>query len=396
MRKKYKYYFIYKTTCLVNNKIYVGYHFTDNLNDGYIGNGIRKQKDVDNDFYFHNAVRKYGYSNFKRDILEFFQNRNEYSEKEKYWIKELNAHYTCGGYNMTWGGDYTPCFTDSPNKERWRSNMKKNHKGMTNQHHKKETKKKIGDGNRGKIHSEEQNQKNREYQTGRKFPEKSKQKHKETIAKLPVKTCEWCGYQSNNYGNIVKSHGNNCKQNPNYIPKEYIPEIVTCEWCGKVGILQGMKVWHLDNCKQNPNKKDLPGRAPYVYIKESIDKQLKSYYQRPLEVCPHCGYKSRNAGVLKRLHFDNCKYNPNRTTLYITKTKEEIEKQLESYYKRPIETCPNCGYQSRNGNIHRFHFNNCKYKPRKIIQVYREYNSQSTNPTIINVSNLHNIALSEY
>lgn len=35
-------YIVYKTTCLVNNKIYIGVHGTENpeIFDGYIGDGI--------------------------------------------------------------------------------------------------------------------------------------------------------------------------------------------------------------------------------------------------------------------------------------------------------------------------------------------------------------------
>jgi hypothetical protein len=36
------FYFVYKTTNLVNGKIYVGKHETDNLNDCYLGSGKRK------------------------------------------------------------------------------------------------------------------------------------------------------------------------------------------------------------------------------------------------------------------------------------------------------------------------------------------------------------------
>ena len=45
---------IYKTTCLINNKIYIGQHCTD-AEDGYLGSGDLIKK----------AILKYGKHNFK-------------------------------------------------------------------------------------------------------------------------------------------------------------------------------------------------------------------------------------------------------------------------------------------------------------------------------------------
>lgn len=47
------FYFTYQTKNLINGKTYIGVHSTHNLNDGYIGCGIKRQSDADYD-------KKYG------------------------------------------------------------------------------------------------------------------------------------------------------------------------------------------------------------------------------------------------------------------------------------------------------------------------------------------------
>lgn len=64
---EYQYHIIYKTTNLINGKIYVGLHSTDKLEDGYLGSG----------WVFKNALKKYSRKNFKRDILLVLSSRDE-------------------------------------------------------------------------------------------------------------------------------------------------------------------------------------------------------------------------------------------------------------------------------------------------------------------------------
>lgn len=52
--------YIYKTTNLVNGKIYVGKRQMPHFDDSYYGSGT----------VFKAALKKYGKANFKREILE--------------------------------------------------------------------------------------------------------------------------------------------------------------------------------------------------------------------------------------------------------------------------------------------------------------------------------------
>lgn len=59
--------FLYKSTNQLNGNYYVGIHSTNKVEDSYIGSGTR----------FRNEVRKHGKANFTREILEFFNTRDE-------------------------------------------------------------------------------------------------------------------------------------------------------------------------------------------------------------------------------------------------------------------------------------------------------------------------------
>jgi len=52
-------YIIYKTTNLINDKIYIGKHQTETVDDGYLGSGTNLK----------HAIEKYGKDKFKREIL---------------------------------------------------------------------------------------------------------------------------------------------------------------------------------------------------------------------------------------------------------------------------------------------------------------------------------------
>lgn len=101
-------YIVYKTTCLINNKIYIGKHRTENPDkfDGYLGNSvwINKTDKIKNpEFPFHFAVKKYGIKNFKRETLFIFETEDEAFNKEAEIVNEEFIKLD-SNYNVVIGG----------------------------------------------------------------------------------------------------------------------------------------------------------------------------------------------------------------------------------------------------------------------------------------------------
>ena len=100
-------FYIYKYTNLVNNKKYIGQ--TNNFE-----RRVREHKScsfnpksVNYEDKIHQAIRKYGYHNFKIEIIEVINNDIDYNfvnEREQYWIKEEKSLLTQWGYNVLEGG----------------------------------------------------------------------------------------------------------------------------------------------------------------------------------------------------------------------------------------------------------------------------------------------------
>jgi len=87
-------YTIYKITNKINNKYYIGVHKTDKPMDSYMGSGIAIKR----------AVKKYGKSNFSKEILFTFKNEQEAYNKEKILVtEEIIKDKNC--YNMMPGGE---------------------------------------------------------------------------------------------------------------------------------------------------------------------------------------------------------------------------------------------------------------------------------------------------
>ena len=101
--KNNKYGFIYKTTCLINKKIYIGQRMIregwgKNSNQNYLGSGTEFLKDLEH----------YGRKNFKRKILEYCNSAKNLNKREVYWIAYFDSRNSIIGYNKTIGGVHPP------------------------------------------------------------------------------------------------------------------------------------------------------------------------------------------------------------------------------------------------------------------------------------------------
>ena len=110
-----EFYLIYKTTNLLNNKIYIGSHRTDNIEDDYLGSGTLLKQ----------AIKKYGKENFIKEILYVFDNADEMVQMERKLVNEefINQRNT---YNMEIGGSGGKIWT-----KELRAKMSDSKKGST-------------------------------------------------------------------------------------------------------------------------------------------------------------------------------------------------------------------------------------------------------------------------
>ena len=103
---------IYKTTNLVNNKIYIGQDSKNNIQ--YLGSGQ----------LLNLAIKKYGVANFKKEVLEVCENKKHLDSREIYWISFYNSTNNEIGYNIANGGSGGDTYTHNPNRELIREKMK--------------------------------------------------------------------------------------------------------------------------------------------------------------------------------------------------------------------------------------------------------------------------------
>lgn len=88
------YYIVYKVTNLVNGKIYVGFHKTSKIDDGYMGSGKLIKR----------AIEKYGIENFCKEIIQVFDNQKD-AELLEATIVDKEFTLRDDTYNVAVGGN---------------------------------------------------------------------------------------------------------------------------------------------------------------------------------------------------------------------------------------------------------------------------------------------------
>lgn len=91
---------IYKITNLIDGKIYIG-RTKYSLKERFRQHVKNKRGQT----FLGSALRKHGVENFTIELVELVSTIDMAMERERYWIKELNAQNREIGYNLTEGGD---------------------------------------------------------------------------------------------------------------------------------------------------------------------------------------------------------------------------------------------------------------------------------------------------
>lgn len=258
--KSKRYIFVYKTTNLINNKIYVGIHRTNDLNDGYLGSGVA----------LCNAIEKYGRDMFNRIILEYCD-ENILEERERHWIMVTGSFNKEIGYNLTLGGCISPLHTED-----------------TIQRIKEQ---------RGWKHTDETKKKLSEIRTGTQASAFTKKKI--SIAHKDRK------YSEEHINSIVSA--NKKKMESGVVPKK-ISESLKCvkkTEVHKINISLAKIGVSLSGEHKKSISDTLMGHIVSDTTRRKLSKALTGY-KHIKRVCPYCG-KVGAGGNMTRYHFDNCK-----------------------------------------------------------------------------------------
>lgn len=243
------YHYIYKTTCVITGRYYLGMHTSEDMNDSYLGSGTILRK----------SIKKYGRENHIKEIICYCESRKTLQDKERELINEsLLSDPLC--MNLKIGGE------GGGQKGVKRSvetvaNMRKARQRLLAQGWtmSQESINNMKAKNTGRTHRPETKQKMSESKKGRKlgpFTDEHKAKlsaarqkrviSDETRAKISSSLTN----NSKNKGWQLTPEAREKQKEASRIALSNKPkEVIACPHCGKIGGKPAMMRHHFENCK---------------------------------------------------------------------------------------------------------------------------------------------------
>lgn len=281
---------IYKSTNLINAKIYIGQSMHNNRS--YFGSGALIKK----------AVKKYGKQNFIKEVLQECNTIEELDLRERIWIKYYNSTNREIGYNLQLGGNAKHGCAPETREKLSLINIGKKHT--------EETKKKIGEHSKGNKyslgfkHSDETKAKLREVRKTWVMSEEGREKCR--AANLGKKKPGVSEYNTRTKKGVKRSGAAIEKMK---ITNKAKPKL-ECPHCGKFANPGNYAQNHGNNCKALPENKNKLKRQLTADHLAAISAAQKGKEKSKIE-CPHCK-KNIPGGCFTRYHGDKCKMNPNK------------------------------------------------------------------------------------
>lgn len=244
--------YIYKTTNLINGKIYIGKKISKKFKPNYYGGGKNIRR----------AIKKYGLENFKVEMIATVLTDNkELSNIEIDLIKVFKSRNKRIGYNITIGGEGRVGMKLSLKQRKLLSEAAiRRNTGNSWGKHSDETKKRISEFNRGKVMSESAKERISIANKGHKRNVGRKQSEDTQIKKVETRT-----------KNGLLKHTEETKKKLSVIAK------------GRI----------------SPNK-DKP-------MTDEQKQKLREYWKNNRACCIYCRYESTTSAIVWK-HGSNCKH----------------------------------------------------------------------------------------
>ena len=274
-----KYYYVYVITNLINGKQYIGDHSTNEINDHYLGSGNLIKK----------AISKYGKENFRKEILELCETKQEAFEKQEKYINEYET-LSPNGYNISpkGGHNVSGCISE-------------------------ETKRKIGKANKGKTAWNKGKHGCYSKEALAKMSKPKSDQHKIMIGKSKVGNKNFLGKNHTQETKEKISKSNKGKKRSNEVKKQ-----MSKRNAGEGNPMYNKSVYAVWEEKYGKDEAD-KRRDQYIIkmsnslkglkrSKESKENIKRAALNRSKKQCPYC-LRYFDPGNYKQFHGEKCKMN---------------------------------------------------------------------------------------